>query len=73
MINSFDYSQYYYWLEEICDEKESILGCLKKKETLESGNSSVGYEKLVDDLQKGGFCLGNESINVLSKQEMNDL
>lgn len=71
MINSFDYSQYYYRLKEIYDEKESIWGCLKKKETLESGNSSVGYEKLVVYSQKGGFCLGKESIDVLSKQEMN--
>lgn len=43
----------------------------KNKKTLEPGNSSVDYEKLVDYLQKGGFCLGNESIIVLSKQEMN--
>jgi len=38
------------------------VGSLEEKETLEPGNSSVQYEKLVDYSQKGGFCLGKESI-----------
>ena len=51
--------------------KKEGCGEFRKKETLEPGNSSVLYEKLVHYSQKGGFCLGNESIGFLSKQEMN--
>lgn len=60
MINSFDYSQYYYSLEEICEEKERMWGDWKKRNA-RMGSSSVDI-KLIDCSQKGGFCLTSESI-----------
>jgi len=41
VVNSFDYSQYYYKLKEIWNGAENVLERWEEKETLEPGNSSV--------------------------------
>jgi hypothetical protein len=43
--------------------RKERFGKVGKKETLEPGNSSVLYEKLVGYSQKGGVCLTSESID----------